>query len=297
MFEPKILTKVNLPSVVETNLAELEGVIAEKEAFANSLVVTDNRDDVVAADRDAADLKKMQERIKRFRIDLVGWWKDPITKFEDTCKSYEKRLGAAYDTLRERTAEVKERWAQERKDELVALFRDRLSDQFAEDEEITSSPWWKTWLAERTDPKAKGSWLNKTTRQSTIDAEIEAEFSRVRSGMTAMNAAVGHEPLEVRTVAWNAWRVAFSIEDAMNAVAAYKAQQEAIAEARAATGAPEPPPPPKPEPRRVPATEPIDLLTFRLAVTGSRDALVKLRNYGESIGITFTNLDRVGREG
>lgn len=309
MFEPKILTKFELPKLVDTNLSELEPVIAEKVEAANSLVVTNSEEEVVAADADATNLTKMAERVKRFRIDFVAWWKAPLEKVESTCKSYEKRLTEAAKSLRDKTAEVKEMWNEQKKERLMREFLDALEARFDEQSGVRDFPHWLKWFAERTDPKTKGNWLNRTTRQSTIDSEIGDELTRVENDLATLSIQTEGSPAK-STVAVNAYREDCLLEDALRALYRYAKEQEDIRQAEeAAKSAPErasgafedagkgitpPNAPNAPEGGfRVAMSEPIDLLTFRLSVTGTRQALIGLKDYAKANGIKIVNLDRV----
>ena len=311
MFEPKILTKFELPKLVDTNLSELEPVIAEKVEAANSLVVTNSEEEVFAADADATNLTKMAERVKRFRIDFVAWWKAPLEKVESTCKSYEKRLTDAAKSLRDKTAEVKEMWNEKKKDILFLEFLNALEARFDEESGVRDFPHWTKWFGERTDPKTKGNWLNRTTRRSTIDSEIADELTRVENDLETLSIQTEGSPAK-KTVAVTAYREDCLLEDALRALYRYAKEQEDIRQAEeAAKSAPErasgafenagkgitpPNAPNAPEGGfRVAMSEPIDLLTFRLSVTGTRQALIGLKDYAKANGIKIVNLDRVDK--
>lgn len=303
MFEPKVITDVSmLPKVVETNLGELDAVISEKVAMAQKLVVTNSEDDVVSADKDASELTKMSDRIKRFRIDFVGWWKAPLEKVESTCKDYEKRLTEAAQGLRSKTAEVKELWDAEKRNALEAVWLDMINERF-DNPEILKSAHWAAFFDEHTSRKTKGNWLNKGVRESTARDEMLSEIERVDNGLVTLHETIGSESTAIRTVALKAFCQSFETEDALRAVYRYKEEQEAIRKAeeeckeRAMQDAKErlererANPQPKPEPRRIETHEPI-LETYRICVTGTRESLIALRRYMDDKGIIVRNLDK-----
>ena len=102
MFEPRIITDTSmLPKSIETNLDELEPIIAEKCALANSLVVSpDSIEECEKAAADATLLTKLSERIKRCRLDWTASWQSPFEGVIAKCKDYEKRLADAATNLR-----------------------------------------------------------------------------------------------------------------------------------------------------------------------------------------------------
>ena len=96
MFELKILTDLStMPKRVETNIDEVEPIIKSAIARVEGLVVTEKKEDILAADADAAKLTKMAKAIQRFRIDHIALWKEPMEAFEAKCKDAEKRLTEA----------------------------------------------------------------------------------------------------------------------------------------------------------------------------------------------------------
>lgn len=115
-FELKLTKEVAIPGEISTNIGELDKLIAEKENLAKSLVVTDDLTEVEAADKDAAEIDKMEKQLSRFRIDFIKKWKKPVEAFEIACKGYEKRLNTAAALLRTKTAEVKTGWKLKRRE-------------------------------------------------------------------------------------------------------------------------------------------------------------------------------------
>lgn len=286
MFEPKILTEVNLPKVVETNLAELDGVIAEKVANANALVVTNNKADVVAADKDAAELNKMSERIKRFRIDFVDWWKKPLADVEARCKKYEKSLSDTAKDLRAKTEEVKEIWRNAEREEYRQMWDAHIAENI--DSELSDSPYFVEFFDTWTNPKTVGSWCNASMSGAKVDAAMLEEIKRIKTAIETAKAMWKDDDL---IAALRELRVRFDLTDAVNAVNRYKAVKEESAR-KAAEQEREVRIQNQIKAERKMATEPVDLLTYRLAVTGSRDALFRLKEFCLNNGIQVKNLDK-----
>lgn len=334
MFELKIITDLStMPKVVETNIDEVKPVIDAAIAKLDGLVVTDNKDDIIAADADAAKLRKMSDAIKRFRLDHIALWKTPMEDFETKCKAAEKRLTEAATSITAKTGEVKELWRNRKREKYQKLWAEKVAEAF--DERIQRcdhvSDFFKHW----TDPKTKGTWVNSSVSESSVVAAMDAEIERMKQGVEAVKANYGDQSEEVQAKARYALYKAFDLNDVICEVNRWKAEQKAIAEAAeaerklqaekraameqarrdlAARRAAE-------EANRVveaeaaaapsqttPAPAPVEaqdnqsgasdgkgdaapVETYRLAVTGTREALMKMKEYGLKLGIAFKNLD------
>ena len=305
MFEPKIITDISmLPKNIETNLAELEPIIAEKCELANTLVVSpDSLEECDRADADAAMLTKLSERIKRFRIDWTASWQSPFEGVIAKCKDYERRLADAAKNLREKSAVGKDKVKAIKRDALLDLWRGKLTERVPV--EMLSAPHFDAYFATMTDVKAKGNWLNKGVKDSAASAQMDEEIIRCIGAAGTFESMTAGESTAVKCVGLDALYRRFALEDAATAMAEYKAQterikaQEEAAKARLAEArekmrepvASESPKAPEPRPR-VLADGGVPLETYRLAVTGTRANLLALRKWGEEHGITFKNIDR-----
>lgn len=165
-----------------------------------------------------------------------------------------------------------------------------------------------------TDPKTKGNWLNKTVKDETAHAQMGAEIDRCVNAYETMTKMTATEEIGVQTVAVEAISKHFDLTEVATAMCQYKEQQKRVAAAAEAakarlaarreemqhqpvapapSGVAEAPAPENHRPAsRASVTESVPLETYRLAVTGTRAALVELRKWGEAHGISFKNLDR-----
>lgn len=320
MFELKILTDLStMPKRVETNIDEVEPVIKEAIARVDGLVVTDKKEDILAADADAAKLTKMAKAIQRFRIDHIALWKEPMEAFETKCKDAEKRLNEAADTLRTKTSEVKDMWRAKKRDLCAGVWEAKLAEAFAGQDDVLTCEGAKAFFDLWTNPKTKGTWVNSSVDIRAVEEAMDAEIERMKGVLQAVAANYASADDEVKMKARKATLASFDMnavvaevnawvkerDEMEKAKAALAAKREAAAQAAAqaaanpapaASATPTPTPTPAPQAdapapsAAAPADDPVE--TYRLAVTGSRSALVALRKYGLSLGITFKNLDK-----
>lgn len=319
-FELKIKTDISmLPEVVETNIDEVTPIIDAAIAKTQGLEVTNNRDEIIAADEDAAKLTKMSKAVARFRIDNVAKWKAPMEVFEKKCKDAEKRLDEAAEAIRAKTSEVKDIWRAKKASDCTDALAKLVEEAFPGDKEIAACPHLATFLAYWVNPKTKGTWVNSTVKMPAVEEAIKAELERMKQTLAASEANYANEPEEVKAKARLALLVRFDMNDVIAAVNAWKKEQADIAaraeaerqrkadadakmeaakkelaerrqaEAVAPAAPVTTPEPPKPSPVDI-ANETVE--TYRLAITGTRAALKEMRRYAESIGITFKNLDK-----
>jgi len=316
MFELKILTDLSaMPKRVETNIDEVEPIIKSAIARVEGLVVTDKKEDIIAADGDAAKLTKMAKAIQRFRIDHIALWKEPMEAFETKCKDAEKRLNEAADTLRTKTSEVKDMWRAKKRDLCAGVWEGKLAEAFAGQDDVLTCEGAKAFFDLWTNPKTKGTWVNSSVDIRAVEEAMDAEIERMKDVLQAVAANYASADDEVKMKARKSALASFDMnavvaevnawvkerDEMEKAKAALAAKREAAAQAAAnpapaasATPAPAAPTPPQADapaaPAAAPANDPVE--TYRLAVTGSRSALVALRQYGLKLGITFKNLDK-----
>lgn len=328
MFQLKILTDLSkMPKVVETNIDEVQPVIDAAIAKLDGLEVTDNKAEIVAADDDAAKLRKMRDAIKRFRIDNIALWKEPLAKFEAKCKESETKLDEAANKIAAKTNEVKDLWRTRKREKCAAVWEAKLAEAFADNAEAQAAPHFKAFFELWTNPKTKGTWCNSSVAMSTVEQAMAEEIARVQGVIEATQANYANEVEEVKAKAMLALYQRFDIADTIKAVNDWKAEQAAIAERaekerqrvaeenarmqaakanlavkRAASGQGAPVPAERPTATTVAQPEPAKAdtppagaevtETYRLAITGTRAALAELKQYGLKLGIIFTNLDK-----
>jgi len=317
MFELKILTDLSaMPKRVETNIDEVEPIIKSAIARVEGLVVTDKKEDIIAADGDAAKLTKMAKAIQRFRIDHIALWKEPMEAFEAKCKDAEKRLTEAADTLRTKTLEVKDLWRSRKRELCAGVWQKKLAEAFDGQEDVQKCDAARAFFDLWTNPKTKGTWVNSSVDIRDVEAAMDVELERMKGILQAVamnyDEADFETQMKARTCALancdmnsviaevNAWVAERDkMEKAKAALAAKREAQAAQAAANpvpAASATPTPPVSPTPQadapaaPASAPASDAVE--TYRLAVTGKRSALIALRQYGMKLGITFKNLDK-----
>lgn len=310
MFEPKIITDTSmLPKSIETNLDELEPIIAERCNLANSLVVSpDSIEECEKADADATLLTKLGERIKRCRIDWTSSWQSPFEGVIAKCKDYEARLADAAKNLREKSSIGKERVKAVKRGKLLSVWQGKV----AMTGDIAEASYFDLYFNTMTDAKTKGNWLNKTAKEEAAYKQMDDELARCAAANATMLSMMTGKPAGTVQVARDTLFKHFDLTEVAQAVARYEEQQERVRQAEEAAKArleerrrmmAEQPAAPAPAPveqppentrhaSRASVTESVPLETYRLAVTGTRAALAELRKWGEAHGISFRNLDR-----
>lgn len=237
-FELKLTKEVAIPGEISTNIGELDKLIAEKEDLAKSLVVTDDLTQVDAADKDAAEIGKMEKQLSRFRIDFIKKWKKPVEAFEIACKGYEKRLNAAAALLRTKTAEVKTGWKLKRRETYNGVWLGLIAERNF-DERVAGSGHFERFFGYWTSDITTGNWLNKSATDEKIRAAMKTELDRVAEVVKTVRETYSGEDIDIRSKAEMEMVVAFCLEDVIKAVNAYKhelaelAARKAEAEAKA----------------------------------------------------------------
>lgn len=316
-FELKMLTDLStLPKAVETNLAEVEPLINSAIEKTKGLLVSATKDAVDAADADAAYLSKLCTAVKRFRLDNLALWTRPMNDFETKCKELEKRIDAAATDLRASTSAVKDKWKAERVETARKQFELLLDEAYADARlaAVRKSPCWGVYFATWSNPKQKGSWANATTSIATVTAAIKAEIQRVNEGLEALKTNYSASDEEVKKLAYMKFCDTFDITATIGAISRFLAEREQLAEARridaerkaaaeerakallaekraqVQTPAPAPAPAPAQAPTPAPTPACSHVETYRLEITGTRDAIAKMRDFGIGLGITFKKI-------
>lgn len=306
MFEPTIRTDISmLPKSIETNLDELEPVIREKEEFAKSLVVdSDSIEDCERADEDVAALRKMAKRVNTFRLDWTKQWTLPFEGVIAKCKEYERRLTEAAQELANKSEVGKQKVRDAKMERLHGIWEEKVIAVFPK-----KPPYFDVFFDKMCNLSTKGCWLNKTAKESAILEEMATEIDRCYAAVQTIKANYQNESEEIKQKAWLALKNNFDINEAILAVNEYKEEQKQLAQAReednrrkeeaeeaakaalakkreaqAEAGAAKSP---------VLTSDSIQVETYRLAVTGTRQALSALRVWGEEHGIKFKNLDNI----
>lgn len=302
MFEPIIKTDIShLPKTIETNLGDLEPFIAEKVKQAKSLVVNaDCLEDCEKAEADASLLTKMAKRISEFRLTWTKQWQSPFETVIAKCKDYENRLKNAGDELRAKAKVGRDAVKKAKKEELKSLFDGIVKDVFKDKQ----YPFFKTYFEFMCDESTKGCWLNRTKKVSAIEQEMRATVNDCAIRYNELTTMFAGDCDEIKQVVEEVVGKAFDATEVITAVnnhrqfmerrearaeALRKAQEAAASKTvRQTTSAPVTPSAPI-EPPKVMTQEEVNE-TYNLAITGKRSALIALRKYGESLGITFKKI-------
>lgn len=229
-FEIKVAEGLKIPEEIETNISELDTFIKEKEDLANSLVVTNDMAQIEAADKDAAEIGKMEKALARFRIDFIKKWKAPVEHFETTCKGYEKRLNVAAANLRTKTAEVKQIAINKKRDDLREIFGKLIAEKIPEN--VRSSRHFDNFFALWTSPVTVGNWLNKSATIEKVRGHMESELDRVVSVITAVESTYTNDSEEKKEKARLVMLEDFDLSKIVTAVTAWEAEQRQLREAR-----------------------------------------------------------------
>ena len=319
-FELKMLTDLStLPKAVETNLAEVEPLINAANEKTKGLLVSATKEAVDAADEDAAYLSKLCTAVKRFRIDNLALWTRPMNEFETKCKEIEKRIEAAANDLRASTSAVKDKWKAERVETARKQFEFLLNEAYADERlaSVRESPCWGAFFSTWANQKQKGSWANATTSLATVTAAIKAEIQRVNEGLAALKTNYSASDEEVKKLAYMKFCDTFDITATISAISRFLAEREQLAEARridaerkaeaaarlkaeaeererekaesAAKSAQDQSAEVRPAPSPARSTSP-HVETYRLEITGPRDAIAKMRDFGIGLGISFRTI-------
>ena len=154
-----VVTK-NITGVLETNIARLELYVDEK---LKNYTPETYLGDADAAKKDRAELNNAQKLLTQSRIQLMKELMKPYADFEARCKALEKKIGEASGKL----------------DEIVKA-------KEAEEKRAKEARVNELWLSKKFDvvPLEKvfdKKWLNKTTKESDISAEMDAIIKRIYS--------------------------------------------------------------------------------------------------------------------
>ena len=297
-----------LPKMLAFNYDELkQGLTDYLERF-KGLVVTE--DGIKAAEADRANINRTRDAIARARIDIK---KQAFDAFETKAKELEKMCDDAGEEISKQLRAFEEKRKAAKQKAVVELKNLVLSEEFADDDETANSEYWRQYM-NACWARKKGAWANAGTSLDNIEKELRETCAKVKKDSETLTSFIGDDDIDLKTVALTEFHKSFDLAATLDYIKHFKEEQKRIAEARArdeerkrelaaqeaarAAAQPEPTPetPKAPEthqdaPDNAQAT--VKTETYNLAVTGTREALKKLREYGTSIGITFKNLGNV----
>ena len=293
-----------LPAMLAFNYDELKEGLQNYLSRFEGLVVTE--DMIKSAEADRAAINKTRDAIKRARIDIK---KRAFDAFEQKAKELETMCDRASEGIAAQLRKFEQKRQEEKQKAVDEIVAEVINRTCADDVPMAQSDYWRTFCNANWN-RAKGAWKNSGTSLDSIQNELEAEVARVQKDAATLQSFVESEPIDIRTVAHDRFYAAFNLAETLDYLKGYKEEQKRIAAAKAAEDArkaelakqeAELTPEPAPAPTDAPQTHgnaPTDARAgeskeiYRLEVTGTREALTRLKAYGTQLGITFKNLDK-----
>ena len=293
-----------LPAMLAFNYDELKEGLQNYLSRFEGLVVTE--DMIKSAEADRAAINKTRDAIKRARIDIK---KRAFDAFEQKAKELETMCDKASEGIAVQLRQFEQKRQEEKQKAVREIVAEVINRTCADDVPMAQSDYWRNFCNSNWN-RSKGAWKNSGTSLDSIQKELEAEVARVQKDAETLQSFVESEPIDIRTVAHDRFYAAFNLAETLDYLKGYKEEQKRIAAAKAVEDArkaelakqeAERTPEPTSTPTETPQTHenaPTDAQagaskeTYRLEVTGTREALTRLKAYGTQLGITFKNLDR-----
>ena len=293
-----------LPAMLAFNYDELKEGLQNYLSRFEGLVVTE--DMIKSAEADRAAINKTRDAIKRARIDIK---KRAFDAFEQKAKELETMCDKASEGIAVQLRQFEQKRQEEKQKAVREIVAEVINRTCADDVPMAQSDYWRNFCNSNWN-RSKGAWKNSGTSLDSIQKELEAEVARVQKDAETLQSFVESEPIDIRTVAHDRFYAAFNLAETLDYLKGYKEEQKRIAAAKAVEDArkaelakqeAERTPEPTSTPTETPQTHenaPTDaqagagMETYRLEVTGTREALTRLKAYGTQLGITFKNLDR-----
>lgn len=293
-----------LPAMLAFNYDELKEGLQNYLSRFEGLVVTE--DMIKSAESDRAAINKTRDAIKRARIDIK---KRAFDAFEQKAKELETMCDKASEGIAAQLRQFEQKRLEEKQKAVCEIIADVINRTCADDVPMAQSDYWRTFCNSNWN-RSKGAWKNSCTSLDSIQKELEAEVARVQKDAETLQSFVESDPIDIRTVAHDRFYAAFNLAETLDYLKGYKEEQKRIASAKAAEDArkaelakqeakrtPERTPTPTETPQThenapTDAQAGVSKETYRLEVTGTREALTRLKAYGTQLGITFKNLDR-----
>ena len=293
-----------LPAMLAFNYDELKEGLQNYLSRFEGLVVTE--DMIKSAEADRAAINKTRDAIKRARIDIK---KRAFDAFEQKAKELETMCDKASEGIAAQLRKFEQKRQEEKQKAVREIVAEVINRTCADDVPMAQSDYWRNFCNSNWN-RSNGAWKNSGTSLDSIQKELEAEVARVQKGAETLQAFVESEPIDIRTVAHDRFYAAFNLAETLDYLKGYKEEQKRIAAAKAVEDArkaelakqeAERTPELTSTPTETPQTHenaPTDaqagagMETYRLEVTGTREALTRLKAYGTQLGITFKNLDR-----
>lgn len=275
----------DLPAMLSFNYDELKKGLEDYLSRFRDMVVTEG--EIRQAEADRASINKTRDAIRRARIDIK---RRAFDEFEGKAKELECMCAEAAEGIDAQIKAFDERRAATKRAEVEALVRETLA-QALEGSGVSpeAEPWAKFVEVCWTRPRA--SWRNSGTTLESIREEVLAEADRVKREHDTLVSFLAAEDIDVRTVGESRFAASFSLNETLAYLKSYKEQAALVAQAREKEEAAKSANAPAQAPAQAPAGGG-RVETYRLEITGTRDALAALRRFGEAHGVKFRNLGR-----
>ena len=275
----------DLPAMLSFNYDELKKGLEDYLSRFRDMVVTEG--EIRQAEADRASINKTRDAIRRARIDIK---RRAFDEFEGKAKELECMCAEAAEGIDAQIKAFDERRAATKRAEVEALVRETLA-QALEGSGVSpeAEPWAK--FVEACWTRPRGSWRNSGTTLESIREEVLAEADRVKREHDTLVSFLAAEDIDVRTVGESRFAASFSLNETLAYLKSYKEQAALVAQAREKEEAAKSANAPAQAPAQAPAGGG-RVETYRLEITGTRDALAALRRFGEAHGVKFRNLGR-----
>jgi len=212
---------------ITTNFEEVKKSALEYAEKYKAMTFSD--DAVADAKKAIAEVNKVIKAINAQRIADKKKWNEPIVQYEQRCKDLEKILNDGVEDIKKFVDSAETKRIDARKAEIGCIF-DALN------------PF--DWLT--LDKIKNEKWLNKTTTEAVIQAEIKARLDLIKITIDSYNADFNDKYLPILINAYqqtlddqfarNKRREAIDNDKRIEAAAASKKEQEKTADAPAHSG-------------------------------------------------------------
>lgn len=157
---------------ITTNLETLKKDLEEVAKRYKGLVVSE--DSIQAAKNDLAALRKLKDGIETKRKEIKRAWSEPYTAFESEVKEALKIIEEPIYEIDKQVKEFAERDRKAKEEAVKKLYEENVPEEYRE-----FVPYEKVF---------NDKWLNKSTKDSDIKADLSTAVTQVRADLTAINA-------------------------------------------------------------------------------------------------------------
>lgn len=289
--ELELSSKVTIGKL-ETNAEAIKALVLEKlkdytpENYAGR---------VEEAKRDKAELNAAEKALNAKRLELEREFMKPFNYFKDTINETCKAIKEASGKINEVVKEVESREKEEKREQIQTLFNKKDFSLFTLDKIFNEK------------------WLNKTAKMHEIEKEIDAAIKKTFDDLKIIEALPAEDVPLIKTV----YLETLSIADAMSRAQQLKENRERLAreaKERQQQEIKEQIKEQKAEERKeasaqevsdlaiqaaalqghiveeIQEEKPAELETFALVLTGTRQALLNVRQYMTAQGVTYIKL-------